>query len=242
MNTNCKIKLKYIKKFMLFILFFIVCFLTITNINSNNVKAVTVLEEYENLYYGYNVTSGISLLEPDSLQRSYPIIDPNSNYSDYIVVSKGGTKSQSKNLVGSSMKSISEKFSSQIGTNIYGKIAIVSAGAEAAFDTSRALENRYSEYYELYDMYIERYYYIVQNLELSEIRDFLSEKFVSDINAVSGISDAKKLFEKYGTHLNTGYTMGGRMLISSYQTTTDTKKNFSTAMSLMKKCLLWISL
>ena len=227
-------KRKLVKKSLLFILFFMLSFLFVIQIDTTSLKAVTLLEEYENLYYGYDVTSGKSLLESDSLQRNYPIIDPNSNYSDYIVI-KSGSEQDANNYVGSSMKEISEQYVTGIGASIYGKIAMVSADVESAFDTSNAIANRYSENYELYDMSIERYHYLVQNLELSEIRDFLSQKFVADLNSVDGPTAAKNLFKKYGTHLNTGYTMGGRMLISNYQTTTDTKHNYNNSISLKEK-------
>ena len=122
-------KRKLVKKSLLFILFFMLSFLFVIQIDTTSLKAVTLLEEYENLYYGYDVTSGKSLLESDSLQRNYPIIDPNSNYSDYIVI-KSGSEQDANNYVGSSMKEISEQYVTGIGASIYGKTRVCHLGVE----------------------------------------------------------------------------------------------------------------
>ena len=73
-----------LKRILFFVLMMMLSLVVVAQFSSNTAYAVEEAEEYEKLYYGYNVTSGKSLLEQDALQTTNPIIDPSSDYSKYI--------------------------------------------------------------------------------------------------------------------------------------------------------------
>jgi len=70
---------KILKRLVVTFMVFVMAAETITYLGGGfKSKAANTIGEQEKLYYGYNVTKGISLSEPDALQTAHPIIDPNS--------------------------------------------------------------------------------------------------------------------------------------------------------------------
>ena len=204
------------------------------------VKAYDTLTEDQKLYYGYNVTSGKSLMEQDSLQTTFPIIDSTKTYNgktynDYITKVVGSSTVAYDHSQSYSLKSINTQYSSSVGADVYGKIYAIDTDLATTFDTSTTMQNKYSEYYELVSAYIARYYYVVQNLDVEQIRNFISDSFKNELESISSIDEAKVVISRYGTHLNTGYTMGGRLNITNYQVSSSTTQDYSQVVSLTEK-------
>ena len=47
------------------------------------------------------------------------------------------------------MVEVSQKYASGVSANIFGSVYMVNADIAATFDTSKAISNRYAEYYEI---------------------------------------------------------------------------------------------
>lgn len=199
----------------------------------------------EKLYYGYNVTSGKSLMANDALCTAAPIIDPTSDYLNNVYKSTGNTEQDSGGFSSASMTEVadflSEKICGGVQGNVgLGKIASVSADIGKVFDTSKTVKNCCAVYYDVYTTSITRYNYVVQ-LSLSEIRKYLSKTFSEEIQHVGSVNDAKAFLNRYGTHLITGYSLGGRLTVTNYKSTSNSSYDFSEAKSLREKISATIS-
>lgn len=193
-----------------------------------------ISREEMNLFCGYNVTGGVSLMESGSIPKNYPIIDPKSDYIDHINCYYESGSQSVKNFSGSSLQEVENQFAMSIMSGNYGKIYCVDMNLDAQFNLNKRTDTVYAEYYELWTQQIYRYQYTV-DLDKYEIRNYLSENFKEDLYAVNSKEDAVKLFNKYGTHLSTGYSYGGIMNITNYQTTSESTVDFSQGTDLSTK-------
>ncbi len=193
--------------------------------------------EAKNLYYGYNITGGKALMEADAIAKVHPIIDLNSDYPIEWTALSG--EQENKKYASFSLRDIVEEYAMSVSSDIEaaGKIKAIrlSANLGVAFNTEQRVSNVYSEYYEMYSCRIEKGAYVVHNLEARDIRKYLSAKFVEDINSIKSSSDAEAFFNKYGTHLSTGYKYGGLMNITNYKTTSDSSVQLNRGISLDTK-------
>lgn len=199
-------------------------------------KASNLLTGKEHLLYGFNVTAGKEMVEPDSFQTAYPIIDPNSDYLDYVKKDSTNTKQESHSIRTSTMKKMVTEYASTFGlgagTGVSAGTYGFSLNVNSLFNRSTSFTNIYSEYYELYYTSIRRYSYFVHDLTTSEIREYLSPRFKSDMASISSLGDAKNVIQRYGTHLFTGLSFGGRLNVSNYKVSTDENVKLSETMSL----------
>ena len=189
--------------------------------------------EAKNLYYGYNITGGKSLMEADAIPKVHPIIDLNSDYP--IVWNDFSGEQENKSFTGSSFREIEKEFSLSVVDGTNAAWYVFSANLDVAFNLDRKVKNAYSEYYEMYSCRIEKGSYVVHNLETRDIRNYLSPKFVEDINKIRSEADAEAFFNTYGTHLSTGYKYGGQMNITNYKTTSDSSVQLNQGLSLETK-------
>jgi len=199
-------------------------------------KASNLLTGKEHLLYGFNVTAGKEMVEPDSFQTAYPIIDPNSDYLDYVKKDSTNTKQESHSIRTSTMKKMVTEYASTFGlgagTGVSAGTYGFSLNVNSLFNKSTSMTNTYSEYYELYYTSIRRYSYFVHDLTTSEIREYLSPRFKSDMASISSLGDAKNVIQRYGTHLFTGLSFGGRLNVSNYKVSKDANVKLSETMSL----------
>ena len=198
--------------------------------SKNNSSSSANENELHKLLYGFNVTDGKDLAEPDALNETYPIINPDSDYLDKVKYFSG-TQGDSKSYSGRTRSEVINKYMFDSVANTFGKIYMVDAEVTASFNTSNRVKNAYSEYYQIFSKWIERHHYIVQ-LSTEEIRDYLSERFVQDLYSVQSKKDAKTLLSRYGTHLNTGYSFGGRMNVTNYMSSSDYSTDYSSSKEL----------
>lgn len=189
--------------------------------------------EEKNLYYGYNLTGGKALMEADAIPKVHPIIDLNSDYP--IQRNPFSGEQENMNFSGSSMKEVEKEFALSVVSGTEAQIYMFNANLNVAFNLDKKVSNVYSEYYEMYSCRIEKESYVVHDLTLDEIRDYLAPGFVEDINNVRSVADAEALFSKYGTHLSNGYKYGGLMNITNYKTTSDSSVQLNQGLSLETK-------
>ena len=194
-------------------------------------------EEYkELLLYGYDVTGGKNLSDINALKKQNPIIDINSGYLDNVKVFSANTSGQeSFSGAGSSYREVANEFAISQAAGIFGQIYMVDADLEESFDFARRITDVYSERYEVYSMLIYKKEIVLQSVKPGEIKNYLSKNFKEDLYKVNSKSDAKELFDMYGTHLNTGYILGGRMDIYNYMCTSERGNTFEQSGSLSSK-------
>ncbi len=198
---------------------------------SPNNKVLTT--EAKNLYYGYNITGGKSLMEADAIPKVHPIIDLNSDYP--IVWNDFSGEQENKSFACSSFRELEKEFSLSVVDGTNAAWYVFSANLDVAFNMDKKVRNAYSEYYEMYSCRIEKGSYVVHNIETKDIRKYLSPKFVEDINKIRSEADAEAFFNTYGTHLSTGYKYGGQMNITNYKTTSDSSVQLNQGLSLETK-------
>lgn len=189
--------------------------------------------EAKNLYYGYNITGGKSLMEADAIPKVHPIIDLNSDYP--IVWNDFSGEQENKSFACSSFRELEKEFSLSVVDGTNAAWYVFSANLDVAFNMDKKVRNAYSEYYEMYSCRIEKGSYVVHNIETKDIRKYLSPKFVEDINKIRSEADAEAFFNTYGTHLSTGYKYGGQMNITNYKTTSDSSVQLNQGLSLETK-------
>lgn len=224
--------LKINKIITIFILCFSVLFIVCTEISANSNNFI----DNENTYfgYGYDITSGKSLSDAAGYKMQNPILDIDSKlYSNIKDISNNSTANVS-NIVADSAQSFAEQYSSKFSSNFNFQINATNINVNSMFAGLNVTNNSASERFEMYFQDITVGTKVLQ-MELDEIQKKLSSKFISDIKSINNIDDAKSIIEKYGTHLMTGFTYGGRLEIMNYQQTTSTTKDLYENNSLEAK-------
>ena len=181
--------------------------------------------------YGFDITGGKEL-EKQSLKKN-PILDISSDELFKHVFVSNYNKSYSKSFVTDTALEMSEYVSTELGIGLNAKVGGSLFNIDGEFDTSvkSQIASAVKERYEYYYNQIEKKSMVLQ-LSLAQIKDYLSVEFKRDMLAVQDEDDANTLFDKYGTHLITGYVLGGRMEITNYRITSDASKDWSSVNSL----------
>ena len=208
---------------------------TPTNIFADETKNTKLDENLvRNMYCGYDVTAGKNIMNPDALKRSQPIIDPESNYKNHITPQYGGM-TQNKTIISSSIKTENSEYANHISNGVFGNIFVINVDMDASFAKSDKLSKISSERYEIYSMYKEYCRYYLEGVRDEDYKNYLSTNFKEDLYKVNSRSLAKQLFDKYGTHLITGYIFGGRMDVTNYMATSSEEHDLRNAKSFSEK-------
>ncbi len=183
----------------------------------------------EILGYGYDVTSGE--LTKGNLRKIKRILS-----SDILNYAKIGTHTDMvyKSEVASSAQEIAEKVGNIYSAGIGGRISAVNLDISASFDRNNAVSTAVAERYELYYANIIRKQ-VLLSFDLTDLRNYLSEDFKRDLFAVKNENQAIQLLNKYGTHLITGYDLGGRIEVTNYQTKSSFQKSWAYTDSLSEQ-------
>lgn len=183
----------------------------------------------EILGYGYDVTSGE--LTKGNLRKIKRILS-----SDILNYAKIGTHTDMvyKSEVASSAQEIAEKVGNIYSAGIGGRISAVNLDISASFDRNNAVSTAVAERYELYYANIIRKQ-VLLSFDLADLRNYLSEDFKRDLFAVKNENQAIQLLNKYGTHLITGYDLGGRIEVTNYQTKSSFQKSWAYTDSLSEQ-------
>ena len=176
----------------------------------------------DSLRYGYNVAGGSPLLGGNQVKKSAPILDKLEN-GLYKYVLRSDTNlppTSAGNFVSTSAIGIAGQSGRVLSGTDKAKFPIfvvtASMNISTSFKTESGFENIYEERYETYYQRIPRVEYLLQDSSI-DLRDYLDSAFERDLCGVTGISSAKTLLDKYGTHLYTGYLYGGMMEFTNYQ-------------------------
>ncbi len=181
--------------------------------------------------YGFDVTSGA--LKKSNLQDIKPILNLNSDIYDYVFV-KDVNENESGNIVAYSAQEIAEQVGSAYSAGINGRIKVVTLDIGTSFDKSKQVSTAVQERYELYYYSVIRKTMVIQ-LDASQLRNYLSPDFQSELYAVKNVEQAEALLTKYGTHLITGYNLGGRMEATNYQCKSSVKTAWASNTSLSEQ-------
>lgn len=185
----------------------------------------------EILGYGYDITSGA--LEKSNLRYEKSILDLSSDVFDYVLV-RNASEQNSTSKIAYSAQEIAEETGRAYSASIGGKVSAVGLDIGASFDRSQKVSTAVAERYELYYTNIIRKQIYLQ-MNLSELRNHLSEDFKSELYAIKNEKQAIQLLNKYGTHLITGYNLGGRMEVTNYQTKSSFQKSWAYDVSLSQQ-------
>lgn len=191
-------------------------------VKEENEETLTISNE-ENytdyIGYGYNVAGGKAICETDAILLNNPILDINSEaiINNTKVFNIGNTKYV--NNTSSSVREISESFGQVLtgGLGATAKIAAVNVDINARFDTTKfeGWGTTQGEEYSYFSIFAETKPVVLQ-LTIDEIRNNLSVNFKNDIYSIKDEATAKNVLTKYGTHLLTGYTLGGIFEMTNY--------------------------
>ena len=192
------------------------------NQNPDSVVAYNDVEVANNpkqfIGYGYNVAGGKSICETDALFLNNPILNINSK--DVLENTKVFNASQTIYMsdTATSASQIAGSYGTQLSGGINANVSIVNVNVGAKFNTSTSWTKTQKEEYSYFSIFAKNKPVILQ-MDITDIRNNLSNKFYSDLISVKDDSSAAKLFEKYGTHLLTGYTLGGIFEMTNYYAT-----------------------
>lgn len=167
--------------------------------------------------YGYNVASGKAISEIDSLNLNSPILDVNNASTFNKVKIFTGAKTSYTSNSSKKVSDISESYGSRLSGGIDGQIKCISLDVGAKFNLNKSWSKNLtqSEEYSYYSIYVNNRTVVIQN-SLNELRSMLDSNFKEDLYYVKNEIDAQNLFSKYGTHLLTGYTLGGIFEMTNY--------------------------
>lgn len=169
--------------------------------------------------YGYDITKGKTISETDSLNLNYPILDISSEN----VLKKTKVFSSSQTIYYSDTSSYASQISKKMASNISANLGVsaniykFSMELSTQFDLTKneSWDKVATESYSYYSIYVRNKPVILQMSD-EELRQNLSYNFKNDLQKVKSNEDAKSIFDKYGTHLLTGYTLGGIFSMTNY--------------------------
>ncbi len=172
-------------------------------------------EDTQYLGYGYNVLAGKAISDPDALLLAHPILDVDN--PALLSYAKAYSASQTTYLshTTSSTKELAETYGTTLSGGINAKIKAVTTNISTIFNTSSSFSTKAQEEYSYYSIYAKNRTVLLQ-AGPSVITSFLSDAFKQDVLAIESETDAAKLFSRYGTHLLTGYNLGGIFEMTNY--------------------------
>lgn len=172
--------------------------------------------------YGYNVFSG-PVYDSDSYHFNYPILDISKATgiiktfaSSKTVYSNNTSKSKTEIL-----KSLGQENSGGASVSTSAQIASVgfNASLETSFNTSgtESWSSVQNEEFSYYNIKARTKTVALQfDFDNEDITTLLDSNFLKSAKKISTEQQAKDFFDKYGTHLMTGYNLGGIFEMTNY--------------------------
>lgn len=181
------------------------------------------VEDSGMLGYGYDVTSGMELNRMNL--AGFPILNmQDKSWLEKVFVDDDINSTKTSNIVEYSAFKIGESISQQHQAGINAKIWVVNVDVSTKFNMSNSVENAQSEKFEYYYYEMIRRK-IVMQMTVSDLRNHLDPTFEAELKSVNDKDDAKTVISKYGSHLITGYLLGGRLEATNYKSSQE--KNIS---------------
>ena len=175
-------------------------------------------EDSQYLGYGYDVTSGKAISDPNALNLANPILDVNN--PNLIAYEKAFSASQTTYLSYSSKSSqeMAEQYGMTLGGGVSGKIQVVTVSIDTKFNTQSSFSKKAEEEYSYFSIYAKNRTIVIQ-AGIDELVNFLSPNYLKDARNIVSENDANNFLNKYGTHLVTGYNLGGIFEMTNYYAT-----------------------
>ena len=175
-------------------------------------------EDSQYLGYGYDVTSGKAISDPNALNLANPILDVNN--PSLIAYEKAFSASQTTYLSYSSKSSqeMAEQYGMTLGGGVSGKIQVVTVSIDTKFNTQSSFSKKAEEEYSYFSIYAKNRTIVIQ-AGIDELVNFLSPNYLKDARNIVSENDANNFLNKYGTHLVTGYNLGGIFEMTNYYAT-----------------------
>lgn len=169
------------------------------------------------LLSGYNLFSGYSIESPnynDGLEPVYDFKDSETIYNSYCYSNDNNTGDDSKTYSGKTLTEYSNthniNFSISRNANVgIGKLFSIGYNSKFDLNSLNSVNTSYSFYFFEYERTVKKGRRSFYSDEMSNVSQFFKDSFIDDLNGLTDISP-ENLFGKYGTHLITSYTMGGR--------------------------------
>lgn len=190
------------------------------------------LKNYDDyLGYGYDVTAGALYDTKKVFRNVTPILDVNNaNLKSKIRLIDSGAKTQYNKYSTDSRREMTQHYGKEIsgGAAIDAKIQAINVNLNASFDMSNGISSGeiQSENFSYYNLVADKVSVLYQ-LDSSDggFSNYLSQNFTNDVKKVDTLDAANQLMKKYGTHLLTGYSMGGVLEITNHYAQTDSEYN-----------------
>ena len=191
------------------------------SLTTDRVTGVTT-EPTQYVGYGYNMAGGKAIYENDALMLNNPILDTESEIIRKNIKVFDGSKTEYLNNSFTRRSELAENYGQIIsgGLSVQAQVSAVNLNIGAKFSNSTA-ENWgsiASEEFSYYTIFAGNRPVVLQ-MDPSALSEHLSERFENDLYSVNSPTDALNLFKKYGTHLLTGYTLGGIFEMTNYYAT-----------------------
>ena len=178
-------------------------------------------EDAQYLGYGYDITAGKPIIDTTAaLKLQNPILDvDNAGLANYMKMKTGSSSfyesfetSSVREMARSYGASMSGQSAVHVKMNIYDVNVNVNNMFSMAFDTSKRVEERYA----YYTMFVRNRLVYYEGVGRETLSQYLHPAFVSSSKSISSIEDATNFLNKYGTHLVTGYHLGGVFEMTNY--------------------------
>ncbi|MBQ4254613.1 MAG: hypothetical protein II721_01260, partial [Bacilli bacterium] len=177
----------------------------------------TGFEKY--IGYGYNPARGIPLIDTaNALRMNNPILDVNNAemWANVNVKSDiDSSRQDSMSFTSTSAEQTAEKIGNSISGGITGKVKMVTVNLDTKFDIQRNSITKVQELFSYYSSVIRRRSVVLQASEI-QLRKYLNPTFVADAKAIDSDLAANNFITKYGSHLLSGYTLGGILEATNY--------------------------
>ena len=175
-------------------------------------------EDTQYLGYGYDITSGKAISDPDALMLARPILDVDN--PELVKYEKAFSASQTTylNYSSKSAHEMAREYGMTLGGGISGRIQMVTVSINTQFNTNTSFSKKYSEEYSYYSIYAKNRTVLFQT-DSETLSGYLHKDFIKGALAIATPKDANNFFDTYGTHLVTGYNLGGIFEMTNYYAT-----------------------
>ena len=201
-----------------------------SNNSGKDKKAYALNNEYEReefnqyLGYGYDITSGPIYDTANVLRLNNPILDLSQSGLNQKIKQFTAGKGYYKSESYSSKRELAESLGKEIsgGLSIGAKISMVNVDISGSFNMNETKKwsSVQQETFSYYYIYAHNRTVSLQfDLENDFSASYLTDNFKKDAKRIVNEDGASSFISKYGTHLLTGYTLGGIFEMTNYYAT-----------------------
>ena len=173
--------------------------------------------ERQYIGYGYDVTGGVAICDTDALMLNNPILDVDSDELLPLMKSFDASQTTYISNTTASASEISESYGIALSGGVRGSVSAINLNVATSFNTNIGWSKSSTKTEEYsYHTILAKNKTVVLQANTKQLRDHLNPRFLADALAVNNVEDAKQLIKTYGTHLLTGYTLGGLFELTNY--------------------------